>query len=258
MSALPPTPPPTPPPTLPPTLTAAFQQTAATHPHRIALASADGTLRLTWRQYAARVERLATGLAALGVGPGDTVGLMLTNRPEFHLVDTAALHAGATPFSVYNTLAPEQIVHLFANAGNRVVVCEQQFVDRVRAAAAAGETVVEHVVCVDGAPEGTIALADLEGRTAEGFDFAQAWAAVSPTDVATIIYTSGTTGPSKGVELTHANVLAEVAATSGLVPVSPDDSVISYLPDAHIANRWGAHYTGLVTGMQTVTLPELK
>ena len=34
---------------------------------------------------------------------------MLTNRPEFHLVDTAALHAGATPFSIYNTLAPEQI-----------------------------------------------------------------------------------------------------------------------------------------------------
>jgi len=240
---------------LPGTLPAAFQKTAATYPHRLALAGADGTVRLTWRHYADRVRALATGLAALGVRRGDTVGLMLTNRPEFHLVDTAALHAGATPFSIYNTLAPEQIAHLFGNAGNRVVVCERQFLDRIRAAAGPD---LAQVVCVDGPAEGTIALSDLETRTAEGFDFDRAWQAVTPEDVATIIYTSGTTGPPKGVELTHANLLAEIAATSSIVPVSPDDSVISYLPDAHIANRWGAHYTNMVTGMQIVTLPDLK
>ena len=43
---------------------------------------------------------------------------MLTNRPEFHVVDTGVLHTGATPFSIYNTLAPEQIAYLFGNAGN--------------------------------------------------------------------------------------------------------------------------------------------
>ena len=240
---------------LPGTLPAAFQKTAATYPHRLALAGADGTVRLTGRQYGDRVRALATGLAALGVRRGHTVGLMLTNRPEFHLVDTAALHAGATPFSIYNTLAPEQIAHLFGNAGNRVVVCERQFLDRIRAAAGPD---LAHVVCVDGPAEGTIALSDLETRTAEGFDFDRAWQAVTPEDVATIIYTSGTTGPPKGVELTHANLLAEIAATSSIVPVSPDDSVISYLPDAHIANRWGAHYTNMVTGMQIVTLSDLK
>jgi len=241
---------------LPATLPAAFQSTVSTHPHRIALASADGGVRLTWRQYGERVERLAGGLAALGVRRGDTVGLMLTNRPEFHLLDTAALHAGATPFSIYNTLAPEQMAHLFANAGNRVVACESQFLDRVRAASAG--TAVETIVCVDADEAGTMSLAELEQRTAEGFDFARSWSAVAAEDVATIIYTSGTTGPPKGVELTHANLLAEIAATSTIVPVTPDDSVISYLPDAHIANRWGAHYTSMVTGMQIVTLPDLK
>ncbi|HKC28150.1 MAG TPA: AMP-binding protein, partial [Jatrophihabitans sp.] len=100
--------------TLPSTLTAAFQQTASRHPHSIALRSADGSVRITWRQYAERVQKLADGLAALGVRPGNTVGLMLTNRPEFHLLDTATLHAGGTPFSIYNTLAPEQIAHLFS------------------------------------------------------------------------------------------------------------------------------------------------
>src|SRR3954447_24792348 len=136
--------------TLPPTLPAAFQQTASRYPHNVALSTADGSVRITWRQYADRVQKLATGLAALGVTRGDTVGLMLTNRPEFHLVDTATLHAGATPFSIYNTLAPEQIAHLFSNAGNRIVVCEKQFVDVVRVATAATGSSVEHLVCIDG------------------------------------------------------------------------------------------------------------
>ncbi|WP_375490354.1 AMP-dependent synthetase/ligase [uncultured Jatrophihabitans sp.] len=244
--------------TPPTTLCAAFQQTAAAHEHRIALRTPDDTVRLTWGQYAQRVRDIACGLAALGVAHGDTIGLMLTNRPEFHLVDTAALHAGATPFSIYNTLAPEQIAHLFANAGNRIVVCEEQFLDQIRTAAAHADTAVEHIVCVDANPDGTIALAELEHRAADGFDFDASWHAVGPDDVLTIIYTSGTTGPPKGVELTHANMLAELESTTQIVPLDADDSVISYLPDAHIANRWGAHYTSIATGMELITLADLK
>jgi long-subunit acyl-CoA synthetase (AMP-forming) len=244
--------------TQPTTLTAAFQQTASRFPHHLALSTPDGSVRITWRQYAERVEKLATGLAGLGIKRGDTVGIMLTNRPEFHLVDTAALHAGATPFSIYNTLAPEQIAHLFGNAGNRVVICEEQFLEQIRAAAASSETAVEHIVCVDGRPDGTIALADLAAGPAEGFDFAKSWQAVDTNDIVTIIYTSGTTGPPKGVELTHANMLAETEATSRVSPPGPDDTIISYLPDAHIANRWGTHYSSMVSGVHIVTLADMK
>ena len=155
-------------PTTPSTFCAAFQATVARHPDRIALRTADESVSITWQDYSDRVRSLAAGLAALGVGRGDTVGLMLTNRPEFHLVDTAALHAGATPFSIYNTLAPEQIAHLFGNAG--------QPRRRLRGAvprpgprgAAVGETAVEHIVCVDAAPTGTISLADLESARRAG------------------------------------------------------------------------------------------
>jgi long-subunit acyl-CoA synthetase (AMP-forming) len=243
---------------LPATFTAAFQKTVADHPHKLALSTADGSVRITWRQYGDRVRALATGLAGLGVHRGDTVGIMLTNRPEFHLVDTAALHAGATPFSIYNTLAPEQIAHLFGNAGNRVVICEEQFLDQIRAAAASAETAVEHIVCIDADVAGALSLAQLEAGQADGFDFDKSWQAVAPPDVVTIIYTSGTTGPPKGVELTHANMLAELEGTTQVSPITADDSVISYLPDAHIANRWGAHYSSLVSGMHIVTLANLK
>ena len=66
-------------------------------------------------------------MPALGVRRGDTVGLMLTNRPEFHLLDTAAMHLGATPFSIYNTSSAEQIAYLLGDAGNRVVAVEAAF-----------------------------------------------------------------------------------------------------------------------------------
>jgi long-subunit acyl-CoA synthetase (AMP-forming) len=241
---------------LPPTFTQAFQKTAVQRPDQVALRTPGGGVSITWRQYADRVRAIATGLASLGVKPGDTVSIMMTNRPEFHLVDTAVLHAGGTPFSVYNTLAPDQIAHLFRNAANRVVVCEAQFLPQIRTAAQG--TAIEHIVVIDEAPSDTIALADLETREAPGFDFEATWRAVKPEDVLTIIYTSGTTGPSKGVELTHANLIAELESLMGLMPVTHDDRLVSYLPDAHIANRWGAHYNSLAHGLQITTVSDAK
>jgi len=114
-----------------PSLCEAFQNTVAATGDVVALRTPGGGQEITWQEYGERVRRLAEGLAALGVGHGDTVGIMLTNRPEFALVDTAALHLGAVPFSIYNTSAPEQIAYLFGNAGNRVVVTEQQFLSQV-------------------------------------------------------------------------------------------------------------------------------
>ena len=245
-------------PTAPTTLCQAFQKTAAQRPDAVAIRKHDDSIIITWREYQRRVRSIAAGLAALGLKRGDTVALMLTNRPEFHLIDTAALHVGATPFSVYNTFTGEQISHLFSNAANRVVICEPQFLDQVNIAAANSH--VEHIVCLDATPEGTISLADLEAKGAElaDFDFEASWRAVEPTDVVTIIYTSGTTGPPKGVELTHANIIAEVESTGEWVQSNQDDSVISYLPDAHIANRWGSQYSNLSNGIQIVTVDELK
>ena len=109
----------------------AFQITAAERPGDVALRTIADGISITWGEYSARVKRLAGGLAALGVGPGDTVGFMLTNRPEFHLLDTAAMHLGATPFSIYNTSSPEQIAYLLEDAANRVMIVEAAFMDSV-------------------------------------------------------------------------------------------------------------------------------
>jgi long-subunit acyl-CoA synthetase (AMP-forming) len=235
------------------TVPAAFQQTITLRPDAVALRTVGGTQQITWREYGDRVRVIAAGLSALGLGRGDTLGVMLTNRPEFNLVDTAALHVGATPFSVYNTCSPEQVAHAFTNAQNKIVVTEQQFLGTVRAAGVA----LDHVVLVDGPAEGTTALADLETAPDPDFDFDAAWRAVEPGDLVTVIYTSGTTGPSKGVELTHRNVLAQIIAlNSGPMDVGLDDRALSYLPAAHVADRISGHAINLVTGIQITTVPD--
>src|SRR6478609_2413349 len=211
-----------------PTLCHAFQLTAAERPDEIALRTPGDQIAITWREYAERVERIAAGLARLGVGRGDAVGLMLLNRPEFHLVDTAVLHLGAVPFSVYNTSTPEQVAAQFRNAGNRVVVTERHFLATAQRACAATPQ-AEQVVQLDGADDDIMSLAELEGTGLSSFRFAETWQAVGPDDLAAIIYTSGTTGASKGVELTHGAALAECAASAERYPLPAGGRAMSYL-----------------------------
>ena len=91
------------------TLTQAFRDTVARSPDRVAVRTIDDTVSLTWAGLAARVDAVAGGLARLGLARGDTCAIMLSNRPEFHVVDLAATMLGATPFSVYQTLPPDQV-----------------------------------------------------------------------------------------------------------------------------------------------------
>lgn len=245
----------------PDTLCAAFQSNVAKYPDAVALRTLGGAVSITWREYGQRVEAIATGLAALGIEPGDTVAIMLTNRPEFHLCDTAVLHTGATPFSVYNTNPVDLLVYQFSNARNKAVICESQFAPKILEAVAKAATQgvhVEHVICVDEAPEGAITLTDVERATAGTFDFDATWRRVKPDDLLTIVYTSGTTGPPKGVELTHTNFIENARVLDTFGGGGPDDRVISYLPDAHAANRWFAHYLTLLEGCQITTVADFK
>ena len=157
------------------TLCEAFQQTAALHADRVALRTIGDAVSITWAQYAQRVQRLAQGLAALGVRHGDTVGHHARQPARVQLIDTAALHLGAAPFSIYNTCSAEQVAYLFANANNRVVVTEPEFLPTIRAA---GVDSLEHVICLDDAPEGTLTFADVESLATAGFDFEASWPAV--------------------------------------------------------------------------------
>jgi long-subunit acyl-CoA synthetase (AMP-forming) len=228
------------------TVAEAFQLTAAAHPDRPALRLKDDELSLTWSEYADKVRRTAAGLAGLGLERGQAMALMLTNRPEFHWFDAAALHLGATPFSVYNTYAPEQIQYQLQDAEARVVVTEKAFEDRF-----SGLKGVEHVIVVD-AEDGI----DVESHAAPDFDFEASWRAVRPDDILTLIYTSGTTGPPKGVQLTHSNLISAVQGFDDVISFPSDGRVVSWLPMAHIAERACSHYLPMMLGFTTTDCPD--
>ncbi|MEV0341440.1 fatty acid--CoA ligase FadD11 [Nocardia sp. NPDC050713] len=236
------------------TLCAAFQYNAAVDPAGIALRTPGNTRTLTWAQYAHGVRASAAGLAALGVGHGDTVAMMMGNRIDFYPLEVGAQHLGATSFSVYNTLAPEQLAHVLGNAEARVVICEPQYVERIRDCGVA----VEHIVCVDDAVEGTLSVPELIAGGDPGFDFEAAWRAVRPDDVATLIYTSGTTGNPKGVETTHANLMFQAYSVGDVLGIEFGDSVTSFMPTAHIADRLTGLYFQEVFGTQVTTVADAK
>ena len=238
----------------PATLCEAFQRTVTVDPDAVALRTPGDAQTLTWREYADQVRRVTAGLAALGVERGDTVTLMMANRVEFYPLDVGAQHLGATCFSAYNTLAAEQLTYLFSNAETKVVICEAQYVDRIRAS----EADIEHIVCIDGAPEGTISLEDMLAAGADDFDFESAWRAVEPDDIVTLIYTSGTTGNPKGVEMTHTNLLFETFAVAEVLGVEFGDRITSFLPSAHIADRWGCLYSQEVFGTQVTVVSDAR
>ncbi|OBA77745.1 AMP-dependent synthetase [Mycobacterium sp. 1164966.3] len=238
----------------PTTMCEAFQRTAAIDPDAVALRTPGDTQTLTWREYLDQVRKVAAGLAGLGVRRGDTVSLMMANRIEFYPLEVGAQHVGATSFSVYNTLPAEQLTYVFGNAGTKVVICEEQYVDRIRASGAA----IEHIVCIDGNPQGTRSVDDLYAAATADFDFDASWRAVQPDDVVTLIYTSGTTGNPKGVEMTHTNLLFEGRAIDTVLGIEFGDRITSFLPSAHIADRMCCLYLQEMFGSQVTVVSDSR
>lgn len=240
------------------TLCAAFQRTVASMPEQTAIRTVGGDLEISWYEYGERVRSIAAGLAALGIGAGDVVALMLTNRPEHNLVDTAAIHLGAIPFSIYATYPVADINWLLERSEAKVVVTEAEFIERVLPAVQRTENLRE-VVLVDTQHPSAMTLAELEAlEPRAGFDFESTWKAIGSDNPVTLIFTSGTTGEPKGVQHTHSSILFMLRALDQVAPVSPHGRVISFLPMAHIAERFISHYSSMVFGYTITAVPDAQ
>jgi len=226
----------------------ALLRTIADRPDDLALRSPDGATSLTYAEAFAEIRAIAGGLHAAGLRRGDTIGLMMANRPEFHLIDAAAMLLGAVAFSVYNTSPPDQVGYVMGDAGNRIAIVGGELGDVVRQANDHGAS-LERIVDIDagGLEELVAEFGDRE------LDFEARARAVRGRDLLTLIYTSGTTGPPKGVGITHANMLAELRGVHDAVPTASGGRQVSFLPSAHIADRWASHYSGFMTYGNTVT-----
>lgn len=233
------------------TLPDALAATVAREPDAIAVRTLDGQASLSWAQLDDRARRLAAGLRRVGVQPGDTVGVLLTNDLPFYVVDLAIVLAGGVPVPIYATASPEQIGHVAADAKLRAAVTQAVFVPALSAGLHGhGDC---PVICVEPAIADTLALDDV----AAGDPLEHVHAA-DPSDLLTIIYTSGTTGPSKGVELTHGALMAATGAVAEFALLHEGGRVISWLPLAHIAERIASYYAAVSYGLEVVVCPDPK
>ena len=186
---------------------------------------------VSWREWERRARALAARLVEAGVAPGDRVAIFGSTREEWLVADLAGHMAGATTVPVYPSLIGEQAAYILKDSGARVLVADDgSYVERIRAAEPGlveglSKTWLFAELPLDDAPAPLAQQVD--ARIAAG----------SPDDLATLVYTSGTTGPPKGVMLTHANLVKEVGALNGLLPLTPDDEQLLFLPMAHIFGR---------------------
>lgn len=246
------------PPAEAPTLAAAFQRTVARHGDRPALRTIGGDVQLTWRQLADRVESVAGGLSSLGLRKGDRLAILATNSVENHLVEFAAAHIGAIPFGIFNSSSPEQIRFQIGNAESRIVVVEQQFLAKTRAAIAELGPLVERVILLDGTEtEGALSLAELETLVDPEFDFTASWQRLTADDVQCIIFTSGTTGPPKPVQWSNRTVMSQMRALDVTLPL-PKNSLVSFLPMAHAGGRILGPHSAVIYGAAITACPMMN
>ncbi|ROR71776.1 AMP-dependent synthetase/ligase [Bogoriella caseilytica] len=213
------------------------------HPERVLYEEKAGE---TWvphtaAQTLARVEAIAKGLIAAGVGAGDRVGIMSRTRLEWTLTDLAAWHAGAVPVPVYETSSPDQAHWILSDAKVKAIVVETSELAAVIEAAReveGGLPELGEVWEIDGGALDTLAAL---GAEVSDEDLAARHQAIGLDSLATIIYTSGTTGRPKGVELTHGNFVrlaAEAVVDISEVFAQEGARTLLFLPLAHVFARF--------------------
>ncbi len=223
---------------------------------------------MSWSGYRHSVVDVAAGLLSLGVAGDDFVAIQAGNRPEHVLSDMGAVFSGATPVTLYNTLATPQIAYIAGHCEAKVAILENlEYMKRWEAAKAELPN-LDYVVLMEGAEnydtvEWVLSWDDLleRGRThlaANPDSVTATSSAVKPTDLATLIYTSGTTGTPKGVMITQRNVVWTAECTSRTVDLPEHPRYVSYLPLAHIGERLATHYMGLWTAGSVQYVPDLS
>jgi len=191
---------------------------------------------VTVAEFRARVEEVAKGIVAMGVKPGECVGLQASTRFEWALFDFAIMAAGAMTVPIYPSSSASQIEWIVADASLKMLVVETAK-NRAVAEIVPG---VPTILTIDGA-DGAVATLVSAGAKITDKRLAACTAKQRLDDVASVVYTSGTTGNPKGVELTHRN-LVEHALNNAAYPdlhevTKPGSRLLLFLPLAHVLAR---------------------
>jgi len=203
--------------------------------------SGEAWVSMSWQQASDAVERLAAGLIALGVRPGQRVAIASGTRIEWVLAHLAILLAGAATTTVYPSTTADEVAYILADSASVVVFAE----DAAQLAKLREQRdrlpELSVVISFDGPADGNwvIGLDEVRELGAELLRqrpgaVMERVAGLRGADLATLIYTSGTTGRPKGVRLRHSSLTYEAAAVASVGDLTIDDLQLLWLPLAHV------------------------
>jgi long-chain acyl-CoA synthetase len=221
---------------------------------------------VTWRQYLEHVRDFSLGLIALGLKPGESLGIIGDNRPEWVYAELAAQAAGAIPFGIFQDSILSEVAYIIDHSEAAMLVAEdQEQVDKILDLKEKLPR-LKKIIYTD--PKGLwdyeddllIEFSQIEKQGRELHQsqpdlFDKNVAAIKDSDLAIVCYTSGTTGNPKGTLLTHANILSMVAALNEADFKSPDDQFLSFIPLPWIVEQTMSVFSALYAGY-TVSFPE--
>ena len=210
----------------------------------------DGTSgrELSYAALAAGVKSLAGGLVARGFAPGDVLALLSPNIPEYAVLFHGVAYAGGAITTINPTYTEREIHHQLLDAGATILVTVAPFLDVARKATE-GTPITEDDIFVIGGAEGAKSLTELMGAPLE------AQVPVDPESTVVLPYSSGTTGLSKGVMLSHRNLVANIAQVLAPSEMREDETLVAVLPFFHIYGMQVLMNTGLRAGATIITLP---
>ncbi len=209
----------------------------------------------SWQGYVDQVRTAAKSLIALGLQAGGTVAICGFNRPEWTIMNLAAMAAGGVAAGVYHTSSAPEIKYIVGHAEAFVMLVESAgHLEKILSVW--GELPkLAYVVVMSGGPSSDDPrVLSWEAFLAKGKDVGEAELdervhALEPAGLALLIYTSGTTGPPKAVMLTHDNLAWTSAHALRLVGGGASDTTLSYLPLPHIAEQMFSLHLSITAGM---------
>ncbi|KZL27737.1 long-chain fatty acid--CoA ligase [Pseudovibrio sp. Ad37] len=208
----------------------------------------------SWTEYGEQVRNAAKALLALGVNPGDSVCILSYNRPEWTIMDVAAMMIGAVPTGIYWTAAAPEINYILRHSQGRILLAETKTQLKGIGEQAENMRHLRKTIRLDGRVENpdqyTWASFMSLGENSPGLDaeLDQRLNDIAAEDIALQIYTSGTTGLPKAVQISHRAIRAESDALNLAFKPTSADRYISYLPMAHIAEQCGTIIQACDTG----------
>lgn len=211
---------------------------------------------LAFKEIESQVRKVAGGLAALGVKKGDKVVLLSHNRIEWAFCDYAILTRGAATVPIYPTLLAPHVKYIINNSDARVAILSdsEQF-KKILEIESELKNIEKFVVFdAEGINHPKVLTFEQLKETGAKFlqenpDFIQnSVQSTSRDDLASIIYTSGTTGEPKGVMLTHGNFLSNIEGALDAIPITHEETFLSFLPLSHVFERMVGHFLALHQG----------